>query len=392
VAAPLFILAGEPSGDRLAARVMAGVTAARGQRQWIGVGGPAMQEEGLQSAFPMEELTVFGFGAAVRAYPHLSRRMDSLVDLIIAEKPAAVLSVDVKGFSVRLAERLRRRLAGSGNIPPIIHTVAPTVWAWGGWRANRFATAFDAMMCLFPFEPDYFMPLGLDARFISHPEAFNKTYDIIAEETGANRRGDEPAHITVLPGSRRSEISHLLVPMLGALDILRDDFPGLTATLPTLPHLQRLIEQGVQASGLDKRCVKVTCEKDALFGSLAGSDAVIAASGTVTLQTALYGMPGVTCYRAGRISAFIGRRLVDMDKVILPNALSDSPVYPFLFQEEVTPQGLADSIRPILASPQSRTHARTIARTHALALRHMLRGAADSFEANVAAVISDWLD
>ena len=151
MAAPLFILAGEPSGDRLAARVMAGVTAARGQRQWIGVGGPAMQEEGLQSAFPMEELTVFGFGAAVRAYPHLSRRMDRLVDLIIAERPAAVLSVDVKGFSVRLAERLRRRLAGSGNIPPIIHTVAPTVWAWGGeggaqncgseGRAGSFATA-----------------------------------------------------------------------------------------------------------------------------------------------------------------------------------------------------------------------------------------------------------
>ena len=119
----MFILAGEPSGDRLAARVMAGVTAARGRRQWIGVGGPAMRAEGLQSAFPMEELTVFGFGSAVRAYPRLSRRMDSLVDLIIAAKPAAVLSVDVKGFSVRLAERLRRSFTRWH--PPSGHGVAP---------------------------------------------------------------------------------------------------------------------------------------------------------------------------------------------------------------------------------------------------------------------------
>ena len=371
---------------------MAGVTAARGRRQWIGVGGPAMRAEGLQSAFPMEELTVFGFGSAVRAYPRLSRRIDSLVDLIIAEKPAAVLSVDVKGFSVRLAERLRRRMAGSGNIPPIIHTVAPTVWAWGGWRANRFAAAFDAMMCLFPFEPDYFTPHGLDARFISHPEAFNRIYDDVGDGTGADMRGEGPVHITVLPGSRRSEIGHLLTPMLGALDSLRDDFPGLTATVPTLPHLQRLIEQGVQAAGLDQRYVQVTSDQDALFGSLAGSDAVIAASGTVTLQTALYGMPGVTCYRAGRLSAFIGRRLVDMEKVILPNALSKAPVYPFLFQEDVTPQGLADNIRPILASPQSRKHARSIALQQASALRRMLRGDANSFESNVAAAMSDWLD
>jgi lipid-A-disaccharide synthase len=196
----------------------------------------------------------------------------------------------------------------------------------------------------------------------------------------------------VLPGSRRSEIGHLLTPMLGALDSLRDDFPGLTATVPTLPHLQRLIEQGVQAAGLDQRYVQVTSDQDALFGSLAGSDAVIAASGTVTLQTALYGMPGVTCYRAGRLSAFIGRRLVDMEKVILPNALSKAPVYPFLFQEDVSPQGLADSIRPILASPQSRKHARSTAQQQASALRRMLRGDADSFESNVAAAMSDWLD
>ncbi|MEL0211649.1 MAG: hypothetical protein VW891_13905, partial [Novosphingobium sp.] len=152
MAAPIFILAGEPSGDRLGASLMRAITARYGKKRWIGTGGPAMREQGLKSHFPMEELTVFGFGAAVRAYPRLSRRLDMLVELIVAEKPDIIVTVDAKGFAVRLAERLRRRLAGTEAPPPMIHTVAPTIWAWGHWRGNRFAHAFDGMLCLFPFE------------------------------------------------------------------------------------------------------------------------------------------------------------------------------------------------------------------------------------------------
>ena len=390
MAAPIFILAGEPSGDGLGASLMHSISTAFGSRRWIGVGGPLMQAQGLVADFPMEELTVFGFGAAVKAYPRLSRRMDALVDLIVAEQPAAVLTVDAKGFALRLAERLRRRMAGAGTVPPIIHTVAPTVWAWGGWRAPRFARAFDGLLCLFPFEPAYFSPLGLQARFISHPEAFNPVYDDVGR-AAAMPDATEPRQLTLLPGSRRSEISHLLVPMLGATTMLRRDMPDLQVLLPTLPHLNTMIRDAVHAAGLDDH-IQVMTQEDGLFTALKRSHGVMAASGTVTLQTALFGVPGVTCYKASRLSAFIGRRLVRMDKVILPNALCKKDVYTFLFQEQVQPGSLYDAIRPVLMNDRTGQAIRQTALANAAELRQMLRGQAESFEANVAAALAEWIN
>ena len=137
--APVFILAGEPSGDRLAASLMRAINDAWGRQQWIGVGGPAMTAQGLSGAHAMDSLTVMGFGAALAAYPRLSRFADQLVDEIMAARPRLVMTVDVKGFSLRLAARLKRRMAAEGWSAPIIHTVAPTVWAWGRWRRRRVA-------------------------------------------------------------------------------------------------------------------------------------------------------------------------------------------------------------------------------------------------------------
>lgn len=389
MAAPIFILAGEPSGDRLGASLMRAITARYGKKRWIGTGGPAMREQGLKSHFPMEELTVFGFGAAVRAYPRLSRRLDMLVELIVAEKPNIIVTVDAKGFAVRLAERLRRRLAGTEAPPPMIHTVAPTIWAWGHWRGNRFAHAFDGMLCLFPFEPDYLLPLGLDARFISHPEAFNPAYDVAGHSAGMPAPDALP-QLTLLPGSRRSELDHLLDPMLAAISMLRDDIPDLTVQLPTLPHLADRISASIAASGLGDT-ITVRSDEGGLFDALAGSHAVMVTSGTVTLQTALFGVPGVACYKAPALSAFIGRRLVRMDRVILPNALSDRDVYPFLFQEQVQAKSLHEAIRPLLMAGVERQKARKTALANAAELRRILRGTAASFEENVGAAMAGWL-
>ncbi|MBU74502.1 MAG: hypothetical protein CMM73_02175 [Rhodospirillaceae bacterium] len=387
--APVFILAGEPSGDRLGASLMRAITAHYGKKKWIGTGGPAMRAQGLRSHFPMEELTVFGFGAAVRAYPRLSQRLDMLVKLIVAEKPEIIMTVDAKGFAVRLAERLRRDLAGTEAKPPIIHTVAPTIWAWGNWRGNRFAHAFDGMLCLFPFEPDYLLPLGLDARFISHPEAFNPTYNIVGHAVGMPDPKASP-QLTLLPGSRRSEIDHLLDPMLAAISMLRDDIIDLKVHLPTLPHLDDRISASIKASGLSG-IITVRSDEGALFAALANSHAIMATSGTVTLQSALFGVPGVVCYKAPALSAFIGRRLVRLDRVILPNALSDNEVYPFLFQEEVQAASLYKAVRPLLTAGVERQKARKTALANAANLRRILCGNAASFEDNVAAAMVGWL-
>ena len=381
--APVFILAGEPSGDRLAASLMGAINDAYGQQRWIGVGGPAMAAQGLTTAHPMDRLTVMGFGAALVAYPRLSRFADRLVDEIIAARPRLVMTVDVKGFSLRLAARLKRRMAAEGWSAPIIHTVAPTVWAWGGWRRRRVARAVDGLLCLFPFEPDYFTPLGVKACFIGHPEAFNPAYDKASRPPSS----DTP-HVTLLPGSRRAEIDHHLKPMLITLDNLHYTHPKVTATIPALPSMRSEIELVMQRMPGSEAAVTVDYGDSALFDSLARSQAVLAASGTVTLQTALYGVPGVACYITSGLSAAIGRRLVRMDRVILPNALLGREVYPFLFQKDANPRELAGALLKVLEDGKAEAKAGA----DAIELRGLLRGDAASFEANVAAAMAPWMD
>ena len=381
--APVFILAGEPSGDRLAASLMRAINEAYGRQQWIGVGGPAMARQGLAGAHAMDSLTVMGFGAALTAYPRLSRFADKLVDEIMAARPRLVMTVDVKGFSLRLAARLKRRMAAEGWSAPIIHTVAPTVWAWGAWRRHRVARAVDGLLCLFPFEPDYFTPLGVHASFIGHPEAFNPSYDDAVRPPLS-----EAPHVTLLPGSRRSEIENMLKPMLITLYNLRWTHPQVTATIPALPAMQGAIELVMQRMPGSESAVTVDCRENALFDALARSRGVLAASGTVTLQTALYGVPGVACYITSGLSAAIGRRLVRMDRVILPNALLGREVYPFLFQEAATPRELTRALLQVLDDGTAEARAADDARS----LRALLRGDSDSFDANVAAAMAPWMD
>ena len=381
--APIFILAGEPSGDKLAASLMRAIETAHGPQTWIGVGGPAMVAEGLKTHHAMDQLTVMGFGAALTAYPRLSKFANRLVDEIVAARPRLVITVDVKGFSLRLAVRLRRRMTATVWTAPIIHTVAPTVWAWGAWRRHRVARAVDGLLCLFPFEPDHFTPLGMAAHFIGHPEAFNPVYDGPVRPSPA---GAAP-HIVMLPGSRRSEIRNLLSPMLLTLENLRLTYPGITATIPTLPSMRAEIDAVLRRVPNDAARVTVDAEDGALFRALGNAHAVLAASGTVSLQTALYGVPGVACYITSGLSAAIGRRLVRMDRVILPNAILGRQIYSFLFQEDASPRHLTAAMLRVLGDADAGKRAAV----DASELRRVLRGGSDSFDVNVAEAFAHWL-
>ncbi len=395
--APVFILAGEPSGDQLAASIMDAVEVRFGKQSWFGIGGPLMQERGLASEAEMAQLSMMGFGAALSAYPRLSSLSNRLVQRIIEVRPRAVITVDAKGFSLRLTARLKQRMAAEGWSAPVIHVVAPTVWAWGAWRAKSVARAVDRLLCLFPFEVDYFTPHGLAAHFIGHPEAFNAA---LMPRVGGNRDdgNDSSAakRLLLLPGSRRSEIRRLVPVMRDAHALLAADDgadgtqdSGVVSTLVTVPHLRDEVAAALGAgSGTE-----IVTGRDAFYQHLYQADAMMAASGTVTLQTALAGVPGVTCYRTSGLSAMIGRRLVRMDRVILPNALLRREVYPFLFQEEATPARLAAHVRAIFAADQmpgempdkigTGTGSRA-ARTTANELRALLRGGSDDFETLVA--------
>ncbi|NDG36834.1 MAG: lipid-A-disaccharide synthase, partial [Alphaproteobacteria bacterium] len=348
--APIFIIAGEASGDQLAAHLMRAVNAAYDRPEWIGVGGRLMQNEGLTASLQdINALSVMGFGSAVIAYPRLSRLADDLVDAVMKARPRLVLTVDNKGFAIRFAARLKRRMKAAGWSAPIVHCVAPTVWAWGGWRAKKFAAIMDGLLCLFPFEPDYFTPLGLDAHFIGHPEAFG---DFLPIKQVVKSKNSAP-RIILLPGSRHSEITLILPEMLVAAAIIKTHEPAAEFVLPAVPNLLPLIRDFTAG-----RTITVLDQPQDLIPALQTSDAMIAASGTVTLQAALCGTVGVTCYRTGRISGFIGRRLVDFDKVILPNAILGRPVYPFYFQEAATGKNLATAVLDCLADGNAKARGR----------------------------------
>ena len=382
--APIFILAGEASGDVLASRMMRAVHQHYGQQQWIGLGGPHMAAEGLRSVGDMSRLSLIGVGAAIQHYRQLSAFADELVDLVLQQRPKLILTVDAKGFSVRFAARLKRQMQRHGWSAPIIHTVAPTVWAWGKWRRHKFARAFDGLFCLFPFEPDYFAPLGLESHFIGHPAAFDIQAQKPRAPSGSRSSGTASSapRIVLLPGSRNSEISQILPVMVAAVGKLRQNFPNAIVTLPAVPKYHHMIsalcaEQPIEIVDGDQHLAEV----------LAHCDAVIAASGTVTLEAALFGAPGVACYKASWLSATLGRMIVDMRKVILPNAILGREVYPFLFQENLTAAHLAEAVSRTLNDPQAKMKAYHTA----MELRSCLVREADGFDQLVAAALGRWL-
>ena len=387
--APIFILAGEPSGDALAARMMVAIEKKYGKQNWIGVGGEKMLSQGLTPLADMDQLSVVGFSAVLSVYAKLSALANDLVSQIILHKPKLVMTVDVKGFSIRLATRLKRRMAQVNMDVPIVHTVAPTIWAWGAWRRHKFAHNLDGLLCLFPNEPAFFDGLDVKASFISHPEAWDT--EPASERISDSRKGAYNApqqsrhghqHLCLLPGSRRSEVALLLPRMLLALDILRDRGGEILVSLPTVSNVQEQV-----ANLCAGRNITINTGRDAFITAMDSADAMIAASGTVTLQTALHAMPGVVCYATSPLSAFIGRRLVNMDNVVLPNALLGRPIYPFLFQEQATPQILAATVQAIFDDPKARSEATR----NANELTGLLRGNGASFDHMVMQAMTPWL-
>ncbi|MBT6416078.1 lipid-A-disaccharide synthase [Candidatus Puniceispirillum sp.] len=389
MSAPIFILAGEPSGDALAASMMVAIEKKYGKQSWIGVGGEKMLAQGLTPLSDMDQLSIFGFSAVLSAYSKLSSLANDLVVQIIAHQPKLVMTVDAKGFSIRLAARLKRRMAQANMQMPIVHTVAPTVWAWGAWRRHKFARNLDGLLCLFPNEPAFFDGLDVKASFIGHPEAW--AIKPVSSPVSHKRKATlEPPkqsrtiqqHLCLLPGSRRSEVALLLPRMLLALDILRDRNAEIQVSLPTVSNVKNQVEH--LCAGRD---ITINTGRDAFIAAMTSADAMLAASGTVTLQTALHAMPGVVCYATSPLSAFIGRRLVKMDNVVLPNALLGRPIYPFLFQEQATPQALAAAVQTVFDDPEVRSDATR----NAKALTSLLRGNGSSFDDMVAIAMAPWL-
>lgn len=317
----VFLIAGEPSGDAIGARLMAALRARHGPDiRFAGLGGDAMIAEGLESLFPISEISIMGL---LEILPRLSlvlRRIRETVAAIQVSRPDVVVTIDSPAFCFRVWRQL-------GNAsPPLVHYVAPTVWAWRPERAQKFADAIQHLLVLLPFEPPYFKKVGLPCTFVGHPvlesgadkgdgAAFRAQHDI----------SDDALVLGVLPGSRRGEVGRLLRPFGDTVRRLAVMHPGLRVIVPTVPTVAGLVRAAVADWPVETLVVPDLSQK---YHAMAACDAALAASGTVALELGMAGIPMVIGYRLNTLTGLVIKRLVRVKYVCLINLLLDRAAVP----------------------------------------------------------------
>lgn len=334
----LFLIAGEPSGDMIGARLMQSLKKLNPDISFSGIGGSRMQAAGLQSLFPMTELSVMGLTEVLPRLPALIGRIGQTVEEIRKTKPTALITIDSPDFCFRVAKKVK---AAAPEVT-CIHYVAPTVWAWRPGRAKKIAAFLDCLLALFPFEPPYFEKEGLACEFVGHPLPENATAGSAENFRARHSLTAEQNILTVLPGSRLGEISRLLPVFMQTVEILRKKFPGLAVVIPTLPHL----ESAVRAQA-GNAAIVVTTEEEKR-DAFAASGAALAASGTVTLELALAGLPSILAYKVSPVTAWIGRRLIRVSHVGLVNILLGREVVPEFLQSDCQPEKMSEALSELL--------------------------------------------
>ena len=327
-----MLVAGEPSGDLLGAALMRALQQQSPGITFSGIGGPQMEGEGMTSLVPMADLAVMGLVEILPRLRTLRRHMDTAVAAARAREPDALVTIDSPGFNLRLAKRL------AGASFPIIHFVAPSVWAWKPQRAAQMAPHFDHLLALLPFEPPYFTAVGLPCSFVGHPVVERDLKgDGTAFRTRHGLAPDTPL-LVVLPGSRRSEIGRLL-PVFGeTVRRLAAAHPGLTVAVPTLPHIAADVEAAVATWPVPAIVTTGEAEKADAF---AAARAALAASGTVSLELARAGVPMVIGYRFNAFTTWMVKRLVTVKWVSLVNLILNREAIPERILDNCTVEKLA---------------------------------------------------
>lgn len=342
----VYLIAGEPSGDVLGGRLIRGLKALAGDDIAIsGVGGPNMTEQGLQSLFPMQELSIMGIVEVVPKIPALLARIKQTTSDIVEKKPDVIVTIDAPDFCFRVAKRL------AGQNIPIVHYVAPSVWAWRPGRAKKVAALVDHVMCLLPFEPPYFTREGVDATFVGHSilESGADGGDGIAFRERHNIPLNAPL-LCVLPGSRHGEVSRLMGVFGETLQNVYAQIDGLHIVLPTIAS----VADHVRKESQDWPNTLVVEGDNEKYDAFAAADASLAASGTVSLELALAGVPTIIAYRMAPISAYIARKFVKLDYVSIINLILKREAMPELLLEDCTVEKLTPAVANLLASDSAR--------------------------------------
>ncbi|AMY69175.1 lipid-A-disaccharide synthase [Frigidibacter mobilis] len=323
MSALLFLIAGEASGDRLGAALMAGLKQLDPEMRFAGVGGPAMQAEGLQSLFPMEELSVMGLLEVLPKYRALKRRIVETAQAVTDLAPAALIGIDSPDFCLRVAG-----LARKAN-PQLrtMHYVAPSVWAWRPGRAAKMAPVIDHVLALLPFEPPYMQAVGMTCDFVGHPVVAEPvaTPEQAAAFRAAHGIAPDAPLVLALPGSRRGEVNRMGPTFDEALMRVRDRVPELRVVLPTVRGVAPLVREMSARWPVAPVVVEAPEDKRAAF---AAADLALAASGTVSLELAASATPMVIAYDMAWLTRQIIARMLRVDTVTLVNLVSETRAIP----------------------------------------------------------------
>ncbi len=367
----LAMVAGEASGDLLAALLLGGLRQRWPALRTMGIGGPQMAAQGFEAWWPHHKLAVHGYTDALRHVREIARIRNALAERLLRERPRGFVGVDAPDFNLGIEARLRA--AGIRTI----HFVCPSIWAWRGGRVKRIARSADHVLCLFPFEPELLHRGGVAASYVGHPLA-----DVIPLEVprAASRAAlglaESDAVVALLPGSRVGEMRDIAPVFLQAAVLLQQRRPDLHFVIPVASGLRGLLEGLLRehAPGLQVQLLDGLSHE-----SLAACDVTLVASGTATLEAALFKRPMVIGYRSHWLNAFLWKRLGYLPWVGLPNILCRELVVPELLQQACQPGALADAALAQLDDPAAAERlAARFTELHLLLKRDTARCATDA--------------
>jgi lipid-A-disaccharide synthase len=344
----IFIVAGEESGDRLGGALMQALGRRLGpSARFEGVGGHAMAAQGLASLFPIDDLAIVGFSAIARRLPAILRRIRAAADRVIAARPDVLVIIDSPDFTHRVARRVR---AAAPHIP-IVDYVSPSVWAWRPGRARAMRAYVDHVLALLPFEPAAHARLGgPPCTYVGHPLS-EQVAELRPNAEEARRRNADPPVVLVLPGSRSGEIARHLAVFGATVARLADRCGPLDPVLPTVPHLAERVRAQTAGWTVKPRIVLDQADKWAAFRL---ARVALAASGTVTLELAVAGVPTVVAYKVSLLTELIYRAAVQVPTIVLANLVLGENIMPEITQRQATPERLAAALAPLIGDTPKR--------------------------------------
>ena len=343
----VFLVAGEESGDQLGFKLMRALREATGGAvAFRGVGGRAMEGEGLSSLFPMSDIAVMGFLPVIRRLPTILDRIRRTADAIVARPPDVLVIIDSPDFTHRVASRVRARLPDL----PIVDYVSPTVWAWRPGRAAKMRAYVDHLLALLPFEPEAHRRLGgPPCTYVGHP-LIERVAEMRPPADAPDLRERRPPTLLVLPGSRRSEIERLSDDFGGAVARVVERCGPLDVVLPAVSHLEALIREKTARWRHPPRIVTGEAAK---YDAFRRARAALAASGTVTLELALAQVPMVVAYKISSIETLL-RFVVKVPSIVLPTLILGEKAIPEILQEHCNADALADALAPLIEGGEER--------------------------------------